>query len=202
MFDFQCPECGKGQVRATVRTDYKTKVRGVPVSVPEAVVGVCQGCGAEFFDPSELRRWSALQRSLEEQQLLAHNEIAHIRSSLGMPIGEFARLLGCTRQSIYNWERADRLAPQLRTIDLLLRLIRESTRLKEVNVVGFLKQEQRVFESPQGAHQGPRTGRPVGKSARNSTRQGFHVRPREDFDQLFGVTESVRNLPLLSPLVQ
>ena len=54
---------------------------------------------------------------------------------------QFAILMGCTRQSLYNWERADRLSPQSRMADLFMRLIRESHSQRQIDVLSFLTTE-------------------------------------------------------------
>ena len=57
VFGYKCQECGKGTVRKRVFPQYQTKVNGHPVMVENAQIGVCDGCGAEHFDPTETLRW-------------------------------------------------------------------------------------------------------------------------------------------------
>ena len=51
---------------------------------------------------------------------------------------DFAYLIGCTRQSIYNWEKKDREKPQSRMADLLIKLVRHSFEVGKVDVIDFL----------------------------------------------------------------
>src|SRR5690349_18797708 len=125
MFDYKCPTCGNGTVREERKQDYVTEVQGVMVKIPEAVFGVCDQCKSRVVDRSERDRWAQVAcKALSASDVhLTFEEIRDLRESLGLTISEFARLLGTTRQSVHNWERADRLGPQSRTIDLLLRLV-------------------------------------------------------------------------------
>jgi putative zinc finger/helix-turn-helix YgiT family protein len=139
----RCASCGKGEIQFQNIKDFKTNVRGVPFTLPEARVGVCSSCGARFYSPTEIRRWQQLvdAQQVSTGRLLGPEEIEDIRQALGLSINSFAALLGSTRQSVYNWERKDRKGPQLRLVDLLLRLIRESTTNGTVNVLQFLSEQ-------------------------------------------------------------
>src|SRR6266480_2370866 len=120
MIRSRCADCGKGEVRFQSLKDFETKVRGVPFTVPEATVGICDACNARFFSPQEITRWQQLFDAQQARmgRLLSAEEIESIRRDLNMPINSFAQLLGTTRQSVYNWERKDRKSPQLRLVDL------------------------------------------------------------------------------------
>ncbi len=57
LFEFTCPECEKGTVRTTHIHNYKTKIKGYPFTVDEALIGVCDECKAQSFAPEETQRW-------------------------------------------------------------------------------------------------------------------------------------------------
>ncbi len=59
-FEYPCLECGRGTMRTTRVPHYQTKINGIPFVVDEAVIGVCDQCGAIDFDPQETKRWEAL----------------------------------------------------------------------------------------------------------------------------------------------
>lgn len=65
MFNYKCQECGRGTVRPTRITNYQTKFDEEPFTVPEAVIGVCDICGARHFNAQEWKRW---RRLFEEQR--------------------------------------------------------------------------------------------------------------------------------------
>jgi len=54
---------------------------------------------------------------------------------------QFALLIGCTRQSLYNWEKTNRARPQSRTIDLMMKLVARSRTEGKVDVIDFLVEE-------------------------------------------------------------
>ena len=147
MFEYTCPECGRGTVRTTRVHNYKTKVKGYPFVVEEALIGVCDQCHAESFAPEETKRWETLfSRSLEARQaFLSPKEIAELRKSIGLSMEDFARLIGSTRQSLSVWEKEDRASPPLRTADLLMKLVRQSLRAGPVDVLTFLLDEARKW---------------------------------------------------------
>jgi putative zinc finger/helix-turn-helix YgiT family protein len=140
LFGFPCPECGRGTVRSTRILNYKTKIKGYPFVVDEALIGVCDQCGSESFAPEETKRWEELfYRSLEARHaFLSPQEMMELRTSLGLSMEDFARVIGCTRQSISAWERPDRSAPPSRMADLLMKLLRESLRVGSIDVLPFL----------------------------------------------------------------
>jgi putative zinc finger/helix-turn-helix YgiT family protein len=146
MSNNRCANCGKGKIQFQNVKDFETKVRGVPFTVPEATVGICNSCGAKLFSPQEIRRWHQLfdAQQLRTGRLLSAEEIGSIRQGLGLPINLFAQLLGTTRQSVYNWERKDRKSPQMRLVDLLLKLVRESGATGTVDVLQFLSEQTGV----------------------------------------------------------
>lgn len=143
LFEYTCPECNSGTVRTTRVQNHKTKVKGYPFTVDEAFVGVCDRCEAEQFAPEETKRWNDLfYRSLETREaFLSPEEITELRNSLGLSMEDFARLIGCTRQSIHNWEKPDRTSPPSRMADLLMKLVRQSQHSEEIYVIRFLLQE-------------------------------------------------------------
>jgi len=161
MTTYPCPECGKGKVKKTVRSNFKTKVRGQRFVVPEAVIGVCNQCGKEFFSAEEIKRWTRLhEESLEPRcRPLSAEKVTEIRNNLRLTIQAFASLVHCTRQTVHNWERRGRKVPQLGTADLLLRLIEDSTKYGEIDVVAWLTERAQgaATEPPGVAH---KRGRP------------------------------------------
>ena len=140
---YACPECGKGAVQATKIQNYRTKIKGYPFVLDEAIIGICDNCGVRHFSARETKRWEELYfRSLEERNaFLKPEEIIEIRNQLDLSMEEFARLIGCTRQSIYNWEKIDRKAQPSRMADLFMKLVRESYKSDKVDVITFLLDE-------------------------------------------------------------
>ena len=140
MFGYSCPECGKGTVRETVIRDFVTAFERIPFVVPEAVIGVCDACGERVFNVAEYERWQALFRRWldEQQQVMPPAAIRALREQLGMNKSDFAALLGVTRQALHYWEKDDREVPQSRSVDLMLRLLRESLDRGAVDVPRFL----------------------------------------------------------------
>src|SRR5712691_1129742 len=136
LFEYPCPECGRGTVRTTRVQNYKTKIRGYPFVVDEALIGVCDQCGAESFAPEETKRWEeSFSRSLEVRQaFLSPGEISELRKALNLSMEDFARLIGSTRQSLSMSEKEDRVSPPLRTADLLMKLVRQSLHAGSVDV--------------------------------------------------------------------
>ncbi len=147
MFNYKCEECAKGTVKATVFHDYKTRIKGYPFVVPEAIIGVCdnEDCKAQHFSAKETKRWEELyNEGLESKHIfLSSEEILNSRKFLGLSMEDYAYLIGCTRQSIYNWEKEDRQKTQSRMGDLLIKLVRHSSEFGNVNVVKFLIEEAR-----------------------------------------------------------
>jgi len=143
LFEYSCPECGRGTVRTTRVLKYKTKIKGYPFVVDEALIGVCDHCKAESFTPEETKRWEELfYSSLEARQaFLSPEEITELRTALGLSMEDFARLIGCTRQSISAWEKRDRTTLPSRMADILMRLVRHSLQRGVVDVITFLLDE-------------------------------------------------------------
>lgn len=143
MFDYICQECGKGTVRSKTFHNYHTKIRGYPFVVNKAIIGVCDKCGAKHFDANETERWEEIyHKELESENLFLQPEnIKAIRKSLSLSMEDFAYLIGCTRQSLYNWEKKNRAKPQSRMADLMMRLIKHSSENGEVDVIRFLVEE-------------------------------------------------------------
>lgn len=70
LFEFACPECGRGTVKTTRVLNYQTRIKGSPFIVDEALIGVCDQCRAESFAPEETKRWEELfsiRESLNEE---------------------------------------------------------------------------------------------------------------------------------------
>lgn len=147
LFEYACPECGRGMIRTTRIHNYKTKIKGYPFVVDEARIGVCDQCNAESFTPEETKRWEeALSRSLEARQaFLSSEEITELRATLGLSMEDFARLIGCTRQSISMWEKRNRASLPLRMADILMKLLRQSLHAGPVDVPTFLLEEAKKW---------------------------------------------------------
>lgn len=143
MFNYICEECGKGTVKEKKIENYRTKIKGYPFVIDKAVIGVCDQCKAKHFDANETKRWEELyNKDLELKHIsLLPDEIEAVRKSLNLSMEDFAYLIGCTRQSIYNWEKRDREKPQSRMADLLIKLVRLSFEVGKVDVISFLVEE-------------------------------------------------------------
>jgi len=143
MFNYICEECGKGKVKEKVFYDYQTKIKGYPFVVDKAVIGVCDRCEAKHFNANETKRWEELYNKYLESEniLLSPDEIKATRKSLDVSMENFAFLIGCTRQSIHNWEKKDRKIPQSRMADLLIKLVSYSSEVGKVDVINFLIKE-------------------------------------------------------------
>lgn len=143
MFNYICEECGKGKVKEKVFYDYQTRIKGYPFVVDKAVIGVCDQCEAKHFNANETKRWEELyNKHIESEHIfLSPDEIKAIRKSLSLSMEDFAYFLGCTRQSIHNWEKKDRKISQSRMADLLIRLVRYSSEIGKVDVINFLIEE-------------------------------------------------------------
>ncbi|HIC90880.1 MAG TPA: helix-turn-helix domain-containing protein [Syntrophaceae bacterium] len=140
MFHYTCEECGKGTVIPMEFKGYKTRIKGYPFVVDQAIIGVCENCGARHFSARETKRWEELfNKKLEENHIIfTPDQIEQLRKSLRLSVEDFALLIGCTRQSIYNWERKSRIKPQSRMADLLMKLVDQSLKVGEVNVIQCL----------------------------------------------------------------
>ena len=147
LFEFICPECEKGTVRTTRIHNYKTKIKGYPFTVDEALIGVCDECEAQSFAPEETQRWDELfSHSLQARHaFLTPEEITQIRKALGLSMEDFARLIGSTRQSVSMWEKESRTTPPVRTADLLMKLVRQSLSGAPVDMLPFLLDEAKKW---------------------------------------------------------
>jgi len=143
MYEYVCQECGQGTVREKTVRSYKTKIKGYPFVVREATIGVCDKCQAEHFAAQETKRWEELfyQSLVKDKLFLLPEDIQRVRKALGLSMEDFALLIGCTRQSLYNWEKDDRTHPQSRIADLLIKLVEKSHSEGNVDVIGFLVKE-------------------------------------------------------------
>lgn len=142
-FNYICEECGEGIVEAKTLKDYKTQIDGYPFVVPEAIIGICNKCGAEHFSAKEHHRWEKrYYQELEQNgKVFSAKEIVALREKLKLSQQQFASLLGCTWKSVYNWEKPDRNCPQSRMADLLLRLLENSLLFGNGDVLSFLQSE-------------------------------------------------------------
>lgn len=140
-FGYKCQECGQGMVLEKVIPEYRTKLKGYPLTVENARIGVCNLCGAEHFSPIETMRWKSLLQEKQAASYLQPDEIREIRKQIGLSMEQFAAMIGCTRQSLYNWERSEREAPQSRMADVFMRLVREAHLVGSIEVLKFLTSE-------------------------------------------------------------
>jgi hypothetical protein len=58
---------------------------------------------------------------------------------------DFARLIGCIRQSVMTWEKLDRPTPPSRIADLLLRLLQKAWSKGPVDVSTVLLEEAKKW---------------------------------------------------------
>src|SRR5438045_2886086 len=101
-FGYKCQECGQGTVLGRTFPEYKTKLKGYPFTVENVRIGVCDRCGAQHFDPNETVRWGTLLQEKQSESYMQPEDIRRLRKELGLPMEQFAALLGRTRQSLYN----------------------------------------------------------------------------------------------------
>jgi putative zinc finger/helix-turn-helix YgiT family protein len=140
-FGYRCQVCGRGTVVEKTVPAYHTKIRGYPFVVKGAQIGVCNTCGAEHFAAQETDRWEQMFETEHAKHFLSPEDIQELRKALGLSMEQFASLIGCTRQSLYNWERHDRGKPQSRMADLLMKLVKTSNKKGAVDVIHFLLDE-------------------------------------------------------------
>jgi YgiT-type zinc finger domain-containing protein len=58
-----CPTCGSNRIR-TIRSDYRTRVRGEEVLVPSLEREECPNCGEILFGPQAMRRIESFRKKL------------------------------------------------------------------------------------------------------------------------------------------
>ncbi len=147
LFEYPCPECGKGVVHTTRIRNYKTKIKGYPFVVDEALIGVCDHCQSKHFAPEESERWEELFfQSLESRKaFLTPQEITEMRTALELSMEDFTRLIGATRQSLSTWEKTERASPPSRTADLLMKLVRQALHGGTVDVLSVLLEEAKKW---------------------------------------------------------
>lgn len=83
MFAFKCQECGKGMVNPSTVHNYQTKFDGQRFIVPEAVIGVCDSCGARHFSAEERYRW---------RQLFEEQHEARVKTTVSIPASMHLKL--------------------------------------------------------------------------------------------------------------
>jgi DNA-binding transcriptional regulator YiaG len=139
-----------------------------------------------------VRRWNELfSKDLEQRgHLLSPQQVRTIREHLGLSIAHFAKIIGSTRQSVYNWEREDRKSPQNRIADLLIRLIRESMTSGKVDVLEFLQGQVRAADADV-------TIKLTSKISAGRMEWVLQFAPPSQFDQLFQTEEPTVALPAL-----
>ena len=149
-FGYEGPGCGAGIVRTARVQNYRTRIRGLPFVIDEALIGVCDRCETEHYSGEETKRWRRLfeDRVTENGSYVSGAQIAGLRRKLGLNKEELARLIGCSRQSVSTWEKEDRKAPPSRTVDLILKLVGASYEEGEVDVISILLHEAESFGQP------------------------------------------------------
>ena len=149
-FGYGCPECGIGTVQPTKVQNFKTKIKGNPFTVDEALIGVCDHCDAHHFSSVETKRWRRMyeDRIRKLGSFLPPEEISILREKLGLSRDELARLIGCTRQSIRTWEDHERENLPSRMADLLMKLVDESYKETAVDVISFLLRQASAISEP------------------------------------------------------
>ena len=144
VFGYGCPDCGQGTVKDTRLPTYTTKIKGCPFVVKDALIGVCDSCGSKHFVDSETEKWVTAFEESQSSLHLSPQEIKEIRRTLGLTMDEFSFLIGCSRQSLYNWESEPRQTPQSRMADLLIRMVRQSMH-GPVNVLEVMAEEAQRY---------------------------------------------------------
>jgi DNA-binding transcriptional regulator YiaG len=120
--------------------NYKTKMGGIPIEVPNAEISRCSNCGETSVSAKELKRWELIQKEQLRStgQIPSPEEVTEIRTLLGLSISDFAKLLGVTRQTIHAWERPELAALQLGPAALLLKLLIDEKAGKTKGVFDYL----------------------------------------------------------------
>ena len=121
----RCSSCGKPDVHAECVPEYATRVRGVPVTIKNAMIERCAGCGAVTVSARELERWEGEQRrALQDGSLIPRPaDLKQLRSSLGLSASDFAVLFGVSRQTVHAWERVESGGMQYGPAAILLQLL-------------------------------------------------------------------------------
>ena len=83
VFGYKCQECGQGTVQPTTIAEYQTTFDGASFTVPEAVLGVCDRCGARHFNAKERRRW---------RQLFAEHQEDRVTTRITLPVSVHRKL--------------------------------------------------------------------------------------------------------------
>ena len=120
-FPWQCPECGKKEVRpATVPHTSQIKHDGrlYTVEIPMLCVPQCGACGELVFDNDADEQ---IAQALREQLgLLSGDQIRKNREDLGLSQRSLAEHLGVAVETISRWENG--ALTQTRAMDRYLRV--------------------------------------------------------------------------------
>jgi DNA-binding transcriptional regulator YiaG len=168
--------------------------------VKEARIGVCDRCGAEHFAARETNRWEEQFEAEHTKHYMQPKEIRELQQALGTTMEQFAFLIGCTRQSLYNWQRRDRRKPQSRMADVFMKLVRESHAKGKVDVLQFLIGEARRFgiEIKLGASNGDANKSPIILHAIRMSPAAFNSRMVEPVQLAADTTEEEPIVALVS----
>ncbi len=124
-FGYICEECQTGQVKDKKIKNYEIDFYQDKFTVPYAIVGECDKCGAIYYAGEELHRWEQEYKKWQTKSklYLAPEKITEIRDYLNMKQKDFADFLGVSRQSLSVWEKPDRPSVQPKNVDIILRIL-------------------------------------------------------------------------------
>lgn len=125
-----CPACEEGFLRP-VQKGVEFKYKG-EVTIVQTIAYECGECSEAFFDDKVERN---LEKSLADIRrrvdgLLTSDEIRAIRAMFGMTQVDFARALRVGEKNFARYETGQSI--QERTMDNLLRLLRENPKLMSI----------------------------------------------------------------------
>ncbi|GEM_PF-1208726 len=126
-----CPICESGKLRRVLK-DLDFKYKGDVLTFANAKVLECEVCGESIFEEKSDQR--TVEKALtdarrERDGLLLSDEIRAIRLSFGMTQTKFAEVLDVGEKNFARYETGS--ATQARTMDYLLRLLRDHPELLE-----------------------------------------------------------------------
>lgn len=125
MFNYKCEECLEGVVRDVEKKNYKVTVDDVEFYVPNAVIGVCDHCGAVNYAGEEMHRWHDLFKAwqVKSGNYISPSQIKQIREHLSLNQSQFADFLGISRQALSAWENEKWAQVQPMNVEIILRIL-------------------------------------------------------------------------------